>query len=753
MGRTDPYRVLFEGLESGAARCRIQRLPTGPVVEVLEENAAFAPARTVLRSLEAALAEVCETGASRTVALPVEGAALSVAMLPVGADEVMVVVTDLSEREALARRSQASQNRFEQAFRGNAAAMVIAQKADLRIIDVNARWLEMFGATREEVIGKTSVELGLISVEDARARIAKHTELAEGYDAELELFTLAGARVTVLASAKPITFDGGRCTLTTLIDITARKHAEEAFAVAFRASPAGMLLVDVGTDLVISVNQRLLDMTGFVREDLVGRSVGALAFVVAPEREGLLAELGRTGRLDGVEIQIKTRDGTGVWTLASAELITLHERPHRLTVFTDIRTRKLYERRLLIQHEIGHILAQSSEIDVAVPRVVEAVCQGEDWDCGGVWIPDERGALRARGAWHRLASERGLGSIAAAATGGETEAIIRRVLAAGGPEPFTFEPSAPMSGSGLASGLVLPILRGTDVLGVVVLAGARDPRPLDAAKLGLVDSLGRMLGLFVERAHAEASLRELNATLERRVAQRTQALENINRELESFTSTVSHDLRAPLRTISGFSEILLEDFAADLPAEAKRLLGSIQESGDRLRNLIDDLLAFSRLGRSALRRRSFEMDPLVRSVLDELLAGRDLDGRLDLRIHPLGLCDGDPSLLRAVWTNLLDNALKYARDRPVIEIEIGAEPRGGQVVYYVRDNGVGFDMDQVGRLFGVFQRLHSSREFEGTGVGLANVRRIIERHHGWISARAELGRGATFEFALGAAPA
>ncbi len=346
----------------------------GAFVEVLEENAAFVPNRAVVRRLEAALGEVSESGTAQTVTLRTDEAALSVSMLPTGPDQVMLVVTDLSEREALSRRSQASQNRFEQAFRGNAAAMVIAHQTDLRIIDVNARWLEMFGATREQVIGKTSVELGLISVENAQDRIAKHKELSGGYDAELDLQTIAGARVTVLASAKPITFDGGRCTLTTLIDITARKHAEEAFAVAFRASPAGMMLVDVASDSVIAVNQRLLDMTGFCREDLVGRSIPALAFVMAPSRDELVAELGRKGRLDGVEIRIRTRDGTGVWTLASAELITLQEKPHRLTVFTDIRTRKLYERRLLIQQEIGHILAQALEIDAAVPRAWSRRC-------------------------------------------------------------------------------------------------------------------------------------------------------------------------------------------------------------------------------------------------------------------------------------------------------------------------------------------------------------------------------------------
>ncbi|MBL0215865.1 MAG: hypothetical protein IPQ07_18540 [Myxococcales bacterium] len=236
------------------------------------------------------------------------------------------------------------------------------------------------------------------------------------------------------------------------------------------------------------------------------------------------------------------------------------------------------------------------------------------------------------------------------------------------------------------------------------------------------------------------------------MSERTSALEASNRDLEAFTSSVSHDLRAPLRAIDGFSAILLEDFAAALPEDARELLGNIRESGERLRDLIDGLLSFARLGTHGLRRAPVEVGPLVRSVLDELLSTRGLGDRLELRILPLGTCDADPSLLRAVWTNLIDNALKYSRGREHIVIEIGRELRDEEVIYYVRDNGVGFDMDYAHRLFGVFQRLHSAREFEGTGVGLANVRRIVERHHGRVAATSELGRGSRFEFTLGAEP-
>jgi light-regulated signal transduction histidine kinase (bacteriophytochrome) len=272
---------------------------------------------------------------------------------------------------------------------------------------------------------------------------------------------------------------------------------------------------------------------------------------------------------------------------------------------------------------------------------------------------------------------------------------------------------------------------------------------LEPSRCGLLDSAGRLLGLYLERMRAETSLRELNAELERRVHDRTRELESSNRDLEAFSYSVSHDLRAPLRAIAGFSEVLLEDFATAIPEEARRLLQRIHGNGERLHRLVEDLLAFSRLGRGELRRGSVELDPLVRAVCDELIAGRALGDRLDLRLAPLGRAYADASLLRTVWTNLIDNALKYAQHRDRIVIEIGREQRGDEPVFHVRDNGVGFDMAHAGRLFGVFQRLHSPAEFEGTGIGLANVRRIIERHCGWIAAASEPGQGATFEFTLG----
>lgn len=264
--------------------------------------------------------------------------------------------------------------------------------------------------------------------------------------------------------------------------------------------------------------------------------------------------------------------------------------------------------------------------------------------------------------------------------------------------------------------------------------------------IGVVFLVVRVL---IQRQQGE-TMRRSKAELERRVAERTAQLEAANKELESFSYSVSHDLRSPLRAIDGFARMLDEDYRDKLEDEAKRRIGVIRESSARMAQLIDDLLAFSRTNRQSIAASDIDMTALARNVFDELRAG--MEGRVPrFVIQSMPAAWGDPGLVRQVWTNLLSNAIKFTSRKPDPVIEVGAQVNRDETIYHVKDNGAGFDMAYYDKLFGVFQRLHTTSLFPGTGVGLAIVQRIVTRHGGRAWADGRVDEGATFYFTLPAA--
>lgn len=256
---------------------------------------------------------------------------------------------------------------------------------------------------------------------------------------------------------------------------------------------------------------------------------------------------------------------------------------------------------------------------------------------------------------------------------------------------------------------------------------------------------GRLLSLVLERQHFERETLQFHSRLEERIAERTASLQATNRELEAFSYTVSHDLRAPLRAIDGFTNIILEDFEAELPEDVVQLLKRISNNASQMGKLIDGLLDFSRL----LRNQPTHVDVGMRALVDQVCEQLNAPARATLIIGHLPDVVGDPLWFTQVWMNLIDNALKFSSKKAEPRIEIGSEPLAdGGVRYSVRDNGAGFDPAYRDKLFNVFERLHHKKEFDGTGVGLAIVKRIVERHGGEVFAEAVPGEGATFGFTL-----
>jgi light-regulated signal transduction histidine kinase (bacteriophytochrome) len=310
------------------------------------------------------------------------------------------------------------------------------------------------------------------------------------------------------------------------------------------------------------------------------------------------------------------------------------------------------------------------------------------------------------------------------------------------------------------SEVALPlVVRGKVVGGLTVQSIQQDD--FSAEEITVLQAIVDQLAVAIENAHlfdaaqreierrreVEIQIRQLNEDLERRVRERTAQLETSNQELEAFAYSVSHDLRAPLRSINGFSQALIEDCGVSLEGICIDYLNRIRAASQRMAELIDDLLHLSRLTRSEMHRTHVNLSDIAGEILDELRAGEP-ERRIEVSVAPQVEVEGDARLLRVAMENLLSNAWKFTCERDTARICFGVTEIEGQRVCFVQDNGAGFNMEYADKLFTAFQRLHATTEFEGTGIGLATVQRIIHRHGGKIWAEGEVGRGATFYFTL-----
>jgi len=516
--------------------------------------------------------------------------------------------------------------------------------------------------------------------------------------------------------------------VTNYRDITERKHAEETaareqerFRLIFETVPVGITLTTKHPDGQVSriINDALLRISGLTREQ--DAQPGIYRRLRHPDESLLQDDLYgqvEAGKLNefSIEKRYLRLDGSVAWVVFSLQRRTFEDgRSEELTTIVDITERKQAE----------EAVSQSeARYRTLFDTMIEGFCTIE------VLFDDTEKPIDYRFLEINPAFEKQTGLTNA-------QGKLMRQLA-----PDLEEHWYQIFGKVAQTGEPVHFENEARALGRFYYVSAYRIGGPESRKVGI------LFNDITKRKQDEAEIKKLNSTLEQRVRDRTTQLEAANKELEAFSYSVSHDLRAPLRHIGGFADLLRQTSLASLNESGQRYLNIIAEAAKKMGSLIDDLLVFSRMGRTEMRQTTVQTSALISEVLSEM--DRDLEGRkIVWNINPLPDVQGDRAMLKQVWVNLISNAVKYTRHREEAVIGINCRKNEtGDWVFSVQDNGAGFDMQFVGKLFGVFQRLHRPEEFEGTGVGLANVQRIIHRHGGRVWAEGAVNAGATFFFSI-----
>ena len=648
---------------------------------------------------------------------------------------------DVTEARQLEQRARESERKFAALFENSPEPISLMRLSDEVRLAANSAWERVTGYSRDRASSRPATAMSMFrDPVQRRELIARIAAQGHASNVDLRLLRADGTEFDALISGVCIEVDGERCILWNWRDVTVqrrvereRNEADQRYRALFESALDGFV---IGTpqNTVLDANPAACAMTGYSREELAGMHVSKLFRKEELAARPLRQDLG--SRWSAVERVLARSDGGSL----NVEVVG-GPMPdgNVLAMMRDITERKRHETQLMniargVSAQVGVAFFQSLVEHLA--RQLEA-----DFAFIGELMPGDR--------MHTLAFLAD-GAMALNPDYPIEGSMSERALAEGRTVVFAhdvvrrFPENAEMTKHAVQAYVGTP-LYGADGAPLGVLAVAhRKPVERGGLWASLIEIFGARAAAEIQRARAEALVRRTNESLEQIVHERTAELEEANRDLESYNYSISHDLRQPLSAIAGFAELLHDSALAAGPHA--EWVDEIEANAERMEQMIEALLRLARVGRGAISRVAVDTRSLVESVLHDLSAAAPLAA--DVALGELPDTRGDPVLLRQVWANLIGNALKYSRNSAAPRLEIDGRRRDGAVEFTVRDNGVGFDMQQAGRIFDPFQRLQSARPFEGSGVGLAIVERVVRRHGGSISAQSTPGQGAIFRFTL-----
>lgn len=635
-------------------------------------------------------------------------------------------------------------------------SVMIAQSAITGVIvAVNPAFERCYGYRRDQALGRTDAFLWADQEQRQRYREQLLTERRTDQESVLGRRS-DGSTFPVLVSSEMGEDIDDRLVITTVIDVTEQndtferlRRSEERFAKAFNFSPLNLAITRLSDGKILEINTANQMALGMTEDRIKGKTVMDLGAWESPsDRDAFVARLKREGHIHGLELRMKDRNGQPMDTRVWAELIDLEGEECILTCTVDITVERQRQSQLFA---LTRSLALPSG-DALFQALTMHMAQAIGADMVSVCELQPGRLLHTVSVWKDGAHSPNFGfALDEAPCGVAMTQADLCVFPSGVARAF---PLLHQLREERFEGYVGQSLRDQDGTPIGVLnAFWRQP-------LELSPDARALIAIFASRANAELirmrrdrEIQRLNAALEQRVRIRTGELEKLNAELDSFAYSVSHDLKSPLRAIDGFTRLLHEQLDARLEPDERRLFERVLGATQRMGALITDLLALARVSQGELDSTMTDLSAMAETVL-QLEQERHPEHTIRWKVEPGLICHCDRHLVRIVLDNLLGNAVKYSRNREDPLIEFGRQPGTAPEAnaFFVRDNGVGFPMSQLDKLFKPFQRLHLQEDFEGTGIGLATVRRIVERHNGSIHAEATEGAGATFFFSMGIAP-